>query len=115
MDEFTSEPVEQLGMRGAAAIETEVVRGVHNADAEVIVPEPIGNHPRGKRIARIADPCRKLEPALGLRRVRREAKVRIESFFPLYLGGRKLHLYGWPAGGGLKSFSPLPPGQRGRG
>ena len=40
-------------MRRPAAVEAEVVGSVNQAGAEVVMPEPVGDHPAGQRVLRV--------------------------------------------------------------
>ena len=55
-DEFIGEPVEQFGMRRAAAVGSEIARRIHEPGAKRVLPQPVHHHPRGERILRTRDP-----------------------------------------------------------
>ena len=46
------QPVEQLGMAGRLALDAEVLGGLDQADAEVLLPEAIDGDARGQRVVR---------------------------------------------------------------
>ena len=45
-DQLQRQPVEQLRMRGQLALQTEIVGRIHNAAAEMMLPQAVGHHPR---------------------------------------------------------------------
>ena len=61
-------------MRRARAVLPEVIRCVHQADAEVMLPDPVHHHARGQRIFRAGNPIGQLQAALLLWRVGRECE-----------------------------------------
>ena len=52
-------------MRGPTAVEAEVVWRLHKADAEVIMPQPIDDHPGEQRIVLVRDPIGQLLPSMS--------------------------------------------------
>ncbi len=64
--ELRSEPVKQFGMRWSTAVEAEVVRRVDQADAEMVVPYPVDDHPSEERVIAMRDPAGERRAALGL-------------------------------------------------
>ena len=65
--QFVGQPIEQFGVRGQFTTDAEVVRGDHNATAEMALPHTIDQHPRSQRIALICDPSRQLKSATRFR------------------------------------------------
>ena len=66
--EFVGQPVEQFRMRRRLAELAEVVGRRHDAAAEVVLPQPIDEHPRRQRIVLGGDPVRQHRaPAARLR------------------------------------------------
>ena len=59
-------------MRGLFALHAEVLRRLHQADAEVLLPEAIHRHARGQRMFGTDEPLRKPEPIR--RRIRRQRR-----------------------------------------
>ena len=49
-DELGRQPVEQLGVRRRLALEAEVLGGLHQPDAEMLLPEPVDGHAGGQRV-----------------------------------------------------------------
>ena len=58
------EPVEQFRMRWRGTHEAEVVRGGHEALAEVLLPDTIHDHAGGKRVVVACNPLCEAEAAL---------------------------------------------------
>ena len=54
-DQLASQPFEQLGMVGPVAGRAEVVGRAHQALAEVVLPEPVDNHPRQQGAGAVVD------------------------------------------------------------
>ena len=50
LDERRRQPVEQFGMAGAVALGAEVVDRLHQPGAEVVLPEPVDDHPGRQRM-----------------------------------------------------------------
>ena len=61
--EGRGKPVEQLGMRGRCAHAAEIVGGIADAVAEVVVPNTIGHRAPDERIARVHQPFRQCSAA----------------------------------------------------
>ena len=66
LDERRRQPVEQLGMAGAVALGAEVVDRLDQPRAEVVLPEPVDDHPGRQRM-------RRARPASAASRVRGSA------------------------------------------
>ncbi len=79
LDQLGGQPVEQFGMRGAAAVEAEVVGRIDQAHAEVIMPQPIDDHPREQRIVGMGDPRGQPLAAFAFRGVGGQTEVRLQS------------------------------------
>ena len=70
--DLAGQPVEELGMGRQAPHRAEVTRGIHDPDAKVIVPQPVGQHPGRQRILRgDQPPCQRHSP-IGLGGLGRE-------------------------------------------
>ena len=52
LDERRRQPVEQFGMAGTVALGAEVVDRLHQPRAEVVLPEPVDDHPGRQRMRR---------------------------------------------------------------
>ena len=65
LDEPVGQPVEQLGMGRRLAHRAEVARGSHQADAEVVLPDPVDDHASRQGVGRVDQPVRQGEPAQG--------------------------------------------------
>jgi len=63
-------------MARLATIATEVARGVHDADAEVVLPQPVHDDASGQRVLRVGNPLRERRTAFGVGRVRWESQER---------------------------------------
>ena len=74
LHKFIGEPVEQFGMRRAAAVCAEVAGRIHDAVAECVVPQPVHEHARGQRVLRAGDPVREPHATLLVGLVHREAE-----------------------------------------
>ena len=61
-------------MRGADSVHAEIVKCRGEACAEMVLPNPIDDHPRRERVVRCRDPLRQLESSLLLGRVGGQAK-----------------------------------------
>ena len=69
--EFGRQPVEQLGMAGRLAQAAEVARRARQPPPEMVLPDPVDDHPGRKRIVRPAQPAGQGQPPPGrLRRPR---------------------------------------------
>ena len=66
VDEPFGQEVEQLGVGGGLAPGSEVAGGGHQSGAEVLVPDPIDQHPGGQRVVRAGDGLGEFEPAAPL-------------------------------------------------
>ena len=66
------QPVEQLGVRGRAAVEAEVAGRLDQARSEVCLPEPVDHDPREERVLRAGNP-RRQPPRAAAPRARRAA------------------------------------------
>ena len=60
--QLASQPIEQLGMTWVRALGSEIVVGLDQAAAEIGLPDPIDDHPRGERVAAIHQPPRQIQP-----------------------------------------------------
>ncbi len=49
-------------MRRLLPLDTEILRGLHQADPEELLPEPVHRHPRGERVLRGHQPLCQAEP-----------------------------------------------------
>ena len=59
-------------MARASSHGSEVIGSVHDAPAEVTLPNPVGHYPRGQRMARVGNPlCEPRARTLHVRRKRR--------------------------------------------
>ena len=63
-DELSGQPVEEFGMRRLVALRAKIFRRLHQAGAEVLLPEAIHRHACGQRVRRIDQPAREAE-AIG--------------------------------------------------
>ena len=59
------EPIEQIGVRRKAAHFAQIVRRVHDAPTEVIVPESIRDRAPGEDVLLARDPVRERQSALS--------------------------------------------------
>ncbi len=57
-DEIRREPIEKFRVRGRRAVVAKIVGRVHQARAEMVLPNAIDDHARGKRIFRAHNPLR---------------------------------------------------------
>ena len=73
-DELSGEKIEELGMSGFGAHESEVARRGDNASAEMMLPHAVRQHAPGERILRRGDPVR--EGAASQRGLRVRALIR---------------------------------------
>ena len=78
IDQLTGQPVEELGMTRSTTVDAEVARRVHEARAEVVVPEPIHDHAGRERVRRRGDPGGNRPAPVALRGVGREPPRRAE-------------------------------------
>lgn len=62
-DELAREPVEELRVRGRAALRAERVRRLDNALAEVMHPNAVRDDARGERVIRAGNPLCQLQAA----------------------------------------------------
>ena len=62
-------------MGGAAAVEAEVVRCLHDPVAEVVMPQAVDNHSWKQRIVRMREPLSQLPSSIVVRRILLYAKV----------------------------------------
>ena len=62
-------------MTRAPAVESKIVRRLHYAGSEMIMPNAVHDHPREQRIVRVREPMRQLPAPLIVGRVRVDAKV----------------------------------------
>ena len=65
-DQLGGEPVEQLGMRGRLAPNAEIARRRHDPPAEMVLPEPVDDHPGRQGIVGLGEPAGQGRPAAGL-------------------------------------------------
>ena len=65
LHELDRQPVEQLRVRRRRALTAEVVLGLDNPSAEVLLPHAIDGHARGQRVTRIHQPAGKVKPVGG--------------------------------------------------
>ena len=59
------QPVEQLGVRGKLAADSEVAGRAHQPRAEDLLPEPVDHDAGGQRMLGPDQPLRQAEPVLG--------------------------------------------------
>ena len=62
-DEASGQPVKQLGMAGAFSAQAEIARRLHQAGAEVMLPDAIHHHACGERVVRTGDGAGEFEPS----------------------------------------------------
>ena len=67
-----SQKVEKLGVGGSPPHVAEVIGGIYDSDAKMIMPQPIGQHPRGQGIGRMSNPLSQVNPTLGFPGIGRE-------------------------------------------
>src|SRR5262245_38165924 len=79
LDELRRELVEQLGMGGPGAVESEIAGGVDEPGAEVVMPYPIHHDARGERIFRRGEPSAQRHASLLFRQVARELELVAEA------------------------------------
>ena len=63
--EFNSEPVEEFGVAGGGAHDTEVFSGVDEALAEDFLPEAVDGDARGEGVGGVGDPLGESEAIAG--------------------------------------------------
>ena len=66
VDEAAGQVVEQLGMRRRRPADAEIVRGLDDALAEVVLPDPVHEDARRQRIGPVGDPLGQLAPPAAL-------------------------------------------------
>ena len=67
-DQPLSQEVEELGVGGLATEEAEVARGVHEAGAEMVMPQAVSEHAGGDGVV-LGDPIRQRDAAFTFRGV----------------------------------------------
>ena len=73
--ELRGQPVEQLRVAGWLALRAEVLGGLHQARAEVVLPVAIDGHARRQRVGWVYQPFRQPQPVAGqVLRHRRQAR-----------------------------------------
>jgi len=53
---FEGEKIKKIWVRGSAAIETKIARGIHNANTKMPLPKSIDHHPESKRVFWMREP-----------------------------------------------------------
>ena len=66
LDEFSGEPVEQLGVDGQVALAAELLARAHDADAEDRLPEAVHRDAGGERVVAADDPAGEAEAVLRI-------------------------------------------------
>ena len=74
-DELARQPVEQVRVRGALAVEAKVVRRADDAAAEMVVPDAVNQHAGGQRILGAGDPLGQLQTAFAFGSVGRQTQL----------------------------------------
>ena len=77
--ELGGEPVQQFGVRRAAAVEPEVARRLDETGAEVVVPDAVRHDAGEQRVRRRRDPLGELLAAIAVGRVRLQVELEREQ------------------------------------
>ena len=78
VSELRCQPVEQLWVAGAAAVEAKVVRCLDDAGAEMMMPQSIDQHAGEQRIVPVCQPSRQLPAPFVVGCVLLDAKVALQ-------------------------------------
>ena len=65
VDQFGGQPIQQLGVAGRRSGSPEVAGRVHDAGAEVMLPDSIDDHPGGQRVVLQVELPQRLERLEG--------------------------------------------------
>ena len=74
LDEFASQPIQQLGMGGRHSSLAEIAGRAHDALAEMMLPDAVHHDARGERVVGRGDPIGKAAPAIARFGVRRRLR-----------------------------------------